>query len=86
MTKIDLKPCPNPWCDAPESHPPMIQHGHFGTRYVSCSYCTMKGPVAQCETSAALAWNNRGYVTISSVDRAIPQELAMQHLHLVPHT
>ncbi len=58
----ELKPCPNPWCEAAEREGdfrPQVQYSNFGLVYVACTSCTMAGPTRQHEADAIAAWNTR---------------------------
>lgn len=58
----ELKPCPNPWCEALErdgDYSPQIQYSNFAMVYVACTSCSMAGPTRQHEHEAIAAWNTR---------------------------
>lgn len=59
---VELKPCPNPWCEAGErdgDFRPKIHYSNFGLVYVACTSCNMGGPTRQHEAEAIAAWNRR---------------------------
>ena len=62
MSGYTLKPCPNPWCDAADrdgDYSPTVINSNFGTHYVSCTSCSMRGPYARNHVDAIAAWNER---------------------------
>ena len=81
MTDTDLKPCPNPWCDRPDS---LLVVWDLYSRRVICQ-CGVKGPRSetkanttqgvpindgarkQAEKEAVAAWNTRPALTPSPV-------------------
>lgn len=77
MPKVELKPCPNPWCR--RKFPPKA-YRHIGstTRYVHCDDCGMDGPTADTEAEAIAAWNTRPEASLSSMV-ALDEELETQH-------
>lgn len=62
MSGHTLKPCPNPWCDAADrdgDYSPTVINSNFGTHYVSCTSCSMRGPYERNHVNAIAAWNER---------------------------
>jgi len=58
----ELKPGPNPWCEAAErdgDFSPLAHRVQFGNWLVSCSSCCMRGPTKATEAEAIAAWNQR---------------------------
>ena len=69
----DLKPCPNPWCDRPNSAyacQPLRSDGKWRAR---CT-CVVRSPLAETREEAVAAWNRR------SPDRAALVEVARRAL------
>jgi hypothetical protein len=58
----ELKPCPNPWCEALEREgdfSPVAHRIPHGNWQVSCTSCDQKGPIRSYEDHAITAWNTR---------------------------
>jgi len=54
----ELKPCPNPWCEAAErdgDFSPLAHRVPFGNWRVSCSSCCMRGPTKATEAESFAA-------------------------------
>ena len=69
---VELKACPNPWCEAAErdgDHSPAVRLHHFGNYRVVCTSCLTEGPLRSTKDEAIAAWNER-------TAPAVPQDMA----------